>query len=155
MTTGGDVFVLDMGNPVKVFDLARRMIELSGLTVKDDDHPDGDIEIQVTGLRTGEKLYEELLIGDRPVATQHPRIMKAQEEFLPWVRLQEKLAALDMALSANDVVLIKAILADVVQGYQPAAEVVDWVHLAQERDRGQEDELSDYEDVAPTSLRTQ
>lgn len=134
MTTGGDVFVLDMGNPVKVFDLARRMVELSGLTVKDDDHPDGDIEIQVTGLRPGEKLYEELLIGDRPISTQHPRIMKAQEEFLPWARLQEKLAALDMALNANDVVLIKAILADVVQGYQPAAEVVDWVYLAQERE---------------------
>jgi FlaA1/EpsC-like NDP-sugar epimerase len=83
MAKGDDVFVLDMGQSVKIIDLARRMIELSGLNVKDELNPDGDIEIEITGLRPGEKLYEELLIGDNPKPTSHPRIMKAHEEFIP------------------------------------------------------------------------
>ncbi|MFM7801259.1 MAG: UDP-N-acetylglucosamine 4,6-dehydratase family protein, partial [Limnohabitans sp.] len=81
MAKGGDVFVLDMGEPVRIMDLARRMIELSGLRVKDEKYPDGDIEIEISGLRPGEKLYEELLIGDNPKPTSHSRIMKAHEEF--------------------------------------------------------------------------
>ncbi|HRK57541.1 MAG TPA: polysaccharide biosynthesis protein, partial [Burkholderiaceae bacterium] len=134
MGTGGDVFVLDMGQPVKIIDLARRMVELSGLTVKDELNPDGDIEIVVTGLRPGEKLYEELLIGDNPKPTQHPRIIKAHEQCLPWPQLQEKLDALSLAMSVNDVPVIRGLLAQIVTDYSPSGEVVDWVHLALERE---------------------
>ena len=134
MGSGGDVFVLDMGNPVRIIDLARRMVELSGLTVRDDGYAEGDIEIVVTGLRPGEKLYEELLIGDNPKPTQHTRIMKAHEQFLPWSQLEGKLNALSIAMSVNDVPVIRGLLQQVVSGYQPSGEVVDWVHLAQERE---------------------
>jgi FlaA1/EpsC-like NDP-sugar epimerase len=134
MGSGGDVFVLDMGHPVKIIDLARRMVELSGLTVRDDTHPEGDIAISVTGLRPGEKLYEELLIGDNPKPTQHPRIMKAHEQFVPWPQLSSKLDALSLAMSVNDVPVIRGLLQQLVSGYQPSGEVVDWVHLAQERE---------------------
>ena len=134
MGQGGDVFVLDMGQPVKIIDLARRMVELSGLTVRDELHPDGDIELTVTGLRPGEKLYEELLIGDNPKPTQHPRIMKAHEQFLSWKQLEEKLNALSIAMGVNDVPVIRAMLQQIVSGYQPSGEVVDWVHLALERE---------------------
>ncbi len=132
MTSGGDVFVLDMGEPVKIIDLAKRMVELSGLTVKDEVNPNGDIEIQVTGLRPGEKLYEELLIGDNPLPTSHARIMKAHEDFLPWGELQAKLAGLKQALDVNDVPLIRTLLKDLVPGYQPEGDVVDWVWMARE-----------------------
>ncbi len=134
MGQGGDVFVLDMGQPVKIIDLARRMVELSGMTVRDELHPDGDIELTVTGLRPGEKLYEELLIGDNPKPTQHPRIMKAHEQFLSWPQLEQKLNALSMAMSVNDVPVIRGQLQELVSGYQPSGEVVDWVHMAQERE---------------------
>ncbi len=127
MADGGDVFVLDMGEPVKIIDLAKRMVELSGLALKDEANLHGDIEIQVTGLRPGEKLYEELLIGDNPLPTSHSRIMKAHEDFLPWDELQAKLAGLTQALDANDVPLIRTLLKDLVPGYQPDGEVVDWV----------------------------
>lgn len=127
MASGGDVFVLDMGEPVKIIDLAKRMVELSGLALKDEANPNGDIEIQVTGLRPGEKLYEELLIGDNPLPTSHARIMKAHEDFLPWAELQSKLAALGVALDANDVPLIRTLLKELVPGYQPDGDVVDWV----------------------------
>ena len=132
MARGGDVFVLDMGEPVKIMDLALRMIELSGLSVKDDANPEGDIEIATTGLRPGEKLYEELLIGDNPKPTSHARIMKAQEEFLPWAELQESLRSLDMALGVNDVSVIRLMLQKLVPGYTPSDEIVDWVYMAQE-----------------------
>ena len=134
MGQGGDVFVLDMGQPVKIINLARRMVELSGLTVRDELHPNGDIELTVTGLRPGEKLYEEMLIGDNPKPTQHPRIMKAHEQFLSWPQLESKLNALSMAMSVNDVPVIRALLKDLVSGYQPSGEVVDWVHMALERE---------------------
>jgi len=88
----------------------------------------------VTGLRPGEKLYEELLIGDNPKPTQHARIMKAHEDFLPWNKLQEKLNALSMAVSANDVPVIRGILQQLVLGYRPSGEVVDWVHMALKRE---------------------
>ncbi len=132
MAKGGDVFVLDMGEPVKIMDLARRIIELSGLTVRDDANLDGDIEIEVTGLRPGEKLYEELLIGDNPQPTSHPRIMKAREDCLPWSELEQKLQALQMALDVNDVGVVREMLQQLVSGYQPSGEIVDWVHLEQE-----------------------
>jgi FlaA1/EpsC-like NDP-sugar epimerase len=130
MARGGDVFVLDMGEPVKIADLARRMVELSGLTIRDEANPNGDIEIQVTGLRPGEKLYEELLIGDNPLPTSHSRIMKAHEDFLLWSELQAKLDGLTHALDANDVPLIRNLLKDLVPGYQPEGGVVDWVWMA-------------------------
>lgn len=132
MAKGGDVFVLDMGQPVKIMDLARRMIELSGLAVKDDQNPDGDIEIEITGLRPGEKLYEELLIGDNAKPTAHPRIMKAHEEFLSWEELEPKLNALEMALNINDVGVIRRMMERFVVGYMPSNEIVDWVYLEQE-----------------------
>ena len=130
MAKGGDVFVLDMGHSVKIMDLACRMIELSGLSVKDEQNPEGDIEIEITGLRPGEKLYEELLIGDNPQPTQHARIMKAHEEFLPWSALQQRLVELMAAVDANDVPHMRALIQQLVPGYQPEGDVVDWVHLA-------------------------
>ena len=133
MATGGDVFVLDMGEPVKIIDLARRMVELSGLTVLDEANPNGDIEIKVTGLRPGEKLYEELLIGDNPLPTHHPRIMKAHEDFLPWAELNSKLNVLNDALDVNNVPLIRTLLKDLVPGYQPEGAVVDWVWMENEK----------------------
>ena len=133
MGTGGDVFVLDMGQPVRIYDLASRIVKLSGLTLKDESNPQGDIEIKVTGLRPGEKLYEELLIGDNPQPTQHPRILKAQEKFIPWDQLQELLHSLNLALSVNDVAEIREFLQKAVTGYQPSDEVVDWVYLERER----------------------
>jgi FlaA1/EpsC-like NDP-sugar epimerase len=132
MAKGGDVFVLDMGQPVKIMDLARRMVELSGLTVKDEQNPEGDIEIAVTGLRPGEKLYEELLIGDNPKPTMHPRIMKAHEEFIPWAEFEAELNALEMALNVNDVGVIRLMMQQLVAGYIPSDDIVDWVYLEQE-----------------------
>ncbi len=132
MAKGGDVFVLDMGQPVRIHDLARRMIELTGLSVRDENDPQGDIAITITGLRPGEKLYEELLIGDNPEKTVHPRIMKAHEEFLPWPLLTEKLAALRLALEVNDVAVVRLMLQQLVSGYEPSGEIVDWVHMEQE-----------------------
>lgn len=129
MAEGGDVFVLDMGQSVKIMDLARRMIELSGLTVKDERNPDGDIEIEITGLRPGEKLYEELLIGDNPNPTSHSRIMKAHEEFIPWVELEARLRSLELALNVNDVSVFRLMMERLVSGYSPSDEIVDWVYL--------------------------
>lgn len=131
MAKGGDVFVLDMGDSVKIMDLACRIIKLSGLTVKDEQNPDGDIEIEIIGLRPGEKLYEELLIGDNPKPTSHSRIMKANEDFVPWVELEDKLKSLEKALNVNDVSVIRLIMSGLVAGYTPSEEIVDWVHLEQ------------------------
>jgi FlaA1/EpsC-like NDP-sugar epimerase len=133
MASGGDVFVLDMGQPVKISYLARRMVELSGLTIKDEADPEGDIEIEVVGLRPGEKLYEELLIGDNPLRTPHSRIMKAHEEFLPLDVLRAKLDGLSEAVDMNNVPQIRTLLKDLVPGYQPEGDVVDWVWMANER----------------------
>jgi FlaA1/EpsC-like NDP-sugar epimerase len=132
MAKGGDVFVLDMGEPVKIYDLAHKMIELSGLTLRDDKTPDGDIEIEVIGLRPGEKLYEELLIGESPQKTSHPKVMKAQEDFMPWSELEQNLKTLDMLLDTNDVGAIRRLMERLVPGYIPNSNIVDWVY-AQER----------------------
>jgi FlaA1/EpsC-like NDP-sugar epimerase len=129
MAEGGDVFVLDMGEPVRIMDLARRMIELSGLAVKNEQNPDGDIEIEMIGLRPGEKLYEELLIGANPEPTSHVRIMKAHEEYTPWVTLEANLGELEMALNANDARAVRSTLERLVESYTPSNEIVDWVHL--------------------------
>jgi FlaA1/EpsC-like NDP-sugar epimerase len=128
MAEGGDVFVLDMGESVKIVDLAYRMIELSGLSLKDEVNPDGDIAIEVTGLRPGEKLYEELLIGDDPRSTAHPRIMKAHETFLTIDELKPLLDQLVQAVYANDVNGVRAILQIAVPGYQPDSQVADWIY---------------------------
>jgi FlaA1/EpsC-like NDP-sugar epimerase len=120
MAEGGDVFVLDMGEPVKIMDLARRMVQLSGLSVRDIDHPDGDIEIAVTGLRPGEKLYEELLIGDNPEPTAHARIMKAHEVCLAWDDLAPHLNTLRTGAEQADLATIKAVLQACVHGYGDA-----------------------------------
>ena len=132
MAKGGDVFLLDMGQPVKIIDLARRMIELSGLRIKDEQDPEGDVEIEITGLRPGEKLYEELLIGDNPEPTTHPRIMKAHEDFVPWADLEVKLNALEAALNVNDVSIIRRMMGVMVSGFTPSDAIVDWVYLEQE-----------------------
>ena len=94
MAKGGEVYVLDMGKSVRIIDLARTMVQLSGLTVREDDNPDGDIEILEVGLRPGEKLYEELIIGNNPSQTIHDRIMMAHEEFAPWSKISKILDAM-------------------------------------------------------------
>ena len=132
MAKGGDVFVLDMGESVKIMDLAQRMIELSGLNERTEANPDGDIAIEITGLRPGEKLFEELLIGNDPQPTLHPRIMKASEEKMSWADLQDSLNAMQVALDVNDVGVLRRMLEQLVSGYHPSGEIVDWVHLAQE-----------------------
>ena len=132
MAKGGDVFVLDMGESVKIMDLAQRMIELSGLNERTEANPDGDIAIEITGLRPGEKLFEELLIGNDPQPTLHPRIMKASEEKMAWADLQDSLNAMLVALDVNDVGVLRRMLEQLVSGYHPSGEIVDWVHLAQE-----------------------
>jgi FlaA1/EpsC-like NDP-sugar epimerase len=119
MSEGGEVFILDMGEPIKILDLAKRLIDLSGLSLRDDKNPHGDIEIQVTGLRPGEKLYEELLIGDNPESTSHPRIMKARESFIAWDDLDLFLTQLDQAILKNDEKAIKDMLSVMVAGYVP------------------------------------
>jgi FlaA1/EpsC-like NDP-sugar epimerase len=118
MAKGGEVFVLDMGEPVRIIDLARSMIELSGLTVRDERNPDGDIAVEVTGLRDGEKLYEELLIGDNPEETAHSRIMKANEDYLEWTKLSTIIAKLEKAIAKNDAATLRAIISAIPE--------VDW-----------------------------
>lgn len=117
MASGGDVFLLDMGEPVRIKDLALRMVRLSGLTVKDEANPEGDIAIEITGLRPGEKLYEELLIGDNPQPTAHARIMRAREQFLSWDQLSPILDELSAAVDADDFATLQVILIKHVQGY--------------------------------------
>jgi FlaA1/EpsC-like NDP-sugar epimerase len=120
MASGGEVFVLDMGEPVKIYDLARRMIQLSGLSVRNDENPHGDIEITVTGLRPGEKLYEELLIGENPINTSHSRIMMAREEFLNLEVLNRELDLLQKFIQSGDFDALVGQLRKLVHGYQPA-----------------------------------
>lgn len=127
MAKGGDVFVLDMGRPVRIEDLARRMIHLMGLTVRDDDDPDGDIAIEYTGLRPAEKLFEELLIGNNVMGTEHPMIMRALEDSLPWEQVQECLNRLLEAVDVFDCERARELLLANVDGYQPNNGVEDLV----------------------------
>jgi FlaA1/EpsC-like NDP-sugar epimerase len=133
MGEGGDVFVLDMGKPVKIDDLARRLVNLMGLTVRDENDPDGDIEIQYTGLRPAEKLYEELLIGNNVTGTQHPRIMRAIEESLSWRKVQEYLEQLHLATQTFNCARAREILCQAVNGYTPACRVEDLVWQQREQ----------------------
>lgn len=126
---GGDVFVLDMGVPVKIVELAKRLINLSGLEVKDHNNQHGDIEIIFTGLRPGEKLYEELLIGDNVSKTEHKQILRAEEDFLSASELEKYLKLLDDAEKVGDVEALRDILKKVVSGFTPEEEIVDVVHL--------------------------
>lgn len=128
MGQGGDVFVLDMGEPVKIAELAEKMIHLSGLSVRSEKNPHGDIAIEFTGLRPGEKLYEELLIGDNVAATRHPMIMSANEDHLPWEALKVKLAQLLAALEVDDYSRVRQLLRETVSGYTPDGEIVDWIY---------------------------
>lgn len=128
MGQGGDVFVLDMGEPVRIVELAEKMIHLSGLSVRSEKNLHGDISIEFTGLRPGEKLYEELLIGDNVVATQHPMIMSANEDHLPWDMLKVKLTELLKAVEHDDYARVRQLLRDTVSGYSPDGEIVDWIY---------------------------
>lgn len=127
MARGGDVFVLDMGDPVRIYDLATRMVKLSGLTIKDESNPDGDIEICITGLRPGEKLYEELLIGEQVLATTHPRIMTAHEDMLSWQELEVYLKQMDEACNNFEHDKIRELLLKIPTGFQPTDGICDLV----------------------------
>jgi FlaA1/EpsC-like NDP-sugar epimerase len=135
MAAGGEVFILDMGDPVRIVDLAHNMIELSGLTVRDSTNQTGDIEIQSIGLRPGEKLYEELLIGNDPRPTSHPRIMMATENCLPWPKLRAQLDALAQHVAERDVPATRQMLLVLVEEFAPTDGLVDWVHHATNRVR--------------------
>lgn len=128
MGQGGDVFVLDMGEPVKIVELAEKMIHLSGLSIRSERNPQGDISIEFTGLRPGEKLYEELLIGDNVAATDHPMIMTANEDHLPWDVLKLKLSELLGAVERDDYARVRQLLRETVHGYSPDGEIVDWIY---------------------------
>jgi FlaA1/EpsC-like NDP-sugar epimerase len=129
MARGGELFVLEMGEPVLIGDLARNMVELSGLTVRTHEDPAGDIEIIEIGLRAGEKLHEELLIGDNPVSTEHPRILNAQERFTPFEELSQKLGRLAEALSGGGAAELIEVLRELVPEFRSSSQVVDWVHV--------------------------
>ena len=128
MAKGGDVFVLDMGKPVKILDLAKKMIELSGLSLKGPSMPHGDIEIQITNLRPGEKLYEELLIGNECEITSHSRIMKANEKYLSWPKLETELLRLSNAIEKRNIPLALEIIKSCVSGYKPTEKIMDSIY---------------------------
>jgi FlaA1/EpsC-like NDP-sugar epimerase len=127
MGHGGDVFVLDMGEPVSILELARRMIHLSGFSVRDEANPEGDIEIHFTGLRPGEKLYEELLIGDNVTDTAHSKIMRAEELVIAWEQLEQILTALAEANDKDDSAAARELLLSTIDGYNPQCELNDWL----------------------------
>lgn len=130
MGRGGDVFVLDMGKPVRIVDLAEKMIKLSGSSVRSESNPNGEIAIEFSGLRPGEKLYEELLIADEGVtSTEHPMIMRADEEYLSWAQLKPLLEHLLKATESKDHEVVRRLLREMVSGYVPEGEIVDWCYL--------------------------
>jgi FlaA1/EpsC-like NDP-sugar epimerase len=135
MARGGEVFVLDMGDPVRIIELARNMIELAGLSVRSAERPDGDIEIVEVGLRPGEKLFEELLIGNNPGPTDHPRILKADEACLPLAMLRPKIDRIAALAASEDRAALLAALRDLVPEFRSEGDIVDWVHL-QSREAG-------------------
>jgi FlaA1/EpsC-like NDP-sugar epimerase len=128
MGLGGEVFVLDMGAPVQIVELAEKMIHLSGLSVRSERNPKGDIAVEFTGLRPGEKLYEELLIGDNVTPTGHPMIRSASEHYLPWDELRLVLVDLITALHSDDFEQVRQILRATVDGYAPREDIVDWIY---------------------------
>jgi UDP-N-acetylglucosamine 4,6-dehydratase len=140
MGQGGDVFVLDMGEPIRIIDLAKRMIHLSGLEIRDENHPNGEIEIEIVGLRPGEKLYEELLIGDDVSGTSHSRIMRAQEHVIAWSELEHLLGELVKATTTEDFERVRAILKYAVTGFIPQCGVEDLVWKKMSGAQGQAEE---------------
>ena len=128
MGKGGEVFLLDMGEPIKIFNLAKRMIELSGKSIKNEDNPNGDIEIEITGLRPGEKLYEELLLSDSPLKTKHPKIFKSKEPFINYDDLIIELDHLENLIEENDLNNIIKKLKSIVADYTPNSEIVDYTY---------------------------
>jgi FlaA1/EpsC-like NDP-sugar epimerase len=126
---GGDVYLLDMGDPIKILDLAKKMIRLSGLEVKDANHPNGDIEIIFTGLRPGEKLYEELLIGGNVLETNHELILRSEEEMIPWEDLEVIINELKNSLIVRDYKAARNTLIKAVPGYKPKKEIQDPLHI--------------------------
>jgi len=130
MSKGGDLFVLDMGKPVRILDLAQKMIRLSGLRLKDELYPDGDIEIEYTGLRPGEKLYEELLIGGNVSDTNNPMILRAEEEMLAWGDLKLILDELEQAVDSGDQGKLRQLLIKAVPGFKPQSDITDILYEA-------------------------
>jgi FlaA1/EpsC-like NDP-sugar epimerase len=133
MSEDCDIFFLDMGESVKIKDLIYRMVKLSGLTIKDENNKEGDIEIKIIGLRSGEKLYEELLLGDSPQKTAHPKIQKAQDPFIPFNKLEVDLNNLRTLLDHNKILEVKELLAKIVKTYQSNSEIVDYIYLEQRK----------------------
>lgn len=129
MAQGGEVFILHMGEPVKILNLAKTMIRLSGRSEKTDEFRDGDIEIKITGLRPGEKLYEELLVGAEPEPTDHPKIFKASENSVSWDDLESKITVLEVAIASEDADLALDVLRQVVADFQPFHKINDWMFL--------------------------
>lgn len=131
MGKGGDVFVLDMGQPIKITELAKKMILLSGLSVRSAQVPEGDIAIEFVGLRPGEKLYEELLIGNNVTPTEHLMILRADEKHIAWEQLKVALAELGNAVKTDNYPRVRELFLDLVDGYRPDDDMVDWMHLQQ------------------------
>ena len=131
MARGGDVFLLDMGTPIKILDLAKRMIRLKGFRPKTDETPDGDIAIEITGLKPGEKLYEELLMGEAAAGTDHRKIMRAEEDFVSWAELRGALNTLEQACDDYDFGAIKAFIENLVEGADLSAQLVDLTTTAE------------------------
>jgi UDP-N-acetylglucosamine 4,6-dehydratase len=131
MARGGDVFLLDMGQPVKIIDMARRMIRLKGYAIKDEQHPQGDIEIAITGLTAGEKLHEELLLGEAVSGTEHRKIMRAEEEYVLWTELRGALNTLEQACDAYDYEAVKSFIEGLVEGADLASALGGLRHQAQ------------------------
>jgi FlaA1/EpsC-like NDP-sugar epimerase len=146
MAQGGDVFVLDMGEPVKIYELARRMVTLAGLTIRDDSNLNGDIAIQITGLRPGEKLYEELLVGSNAFGTEHPRILRAMETSIPFAYLKLLLSKMQVAIEEGDCVVARNLLLQMVDSYKPELAINDLVwqeaDAASRRSRGSDDKVA-------------
>ena len=133
MSEDCNVFVLDMGESIRIKDLIYRMVNLSGLVVKDENNKDGDIEIKIIGLRSGEKLYEELLLGDNPQKTQHPKIFKAQDPFISFDQLETDLNILKKLLDHNKVLEVKELLAKIVKTFQSNSPIIDHIYLEQSK----------------------
>ena len=153
MAQGGDVFVLDMGKPIRIADLARRMVKLAGLTVRDDRNPDGDIEILYTGLRPAEKLFEELLIGSNVSGTEHPMIMRAMEHSLPWDSVQALLHDLLVAMGQFDVRGACDLLRAAVSEYRPTGDIVDSVWCRRETERSLQAKVTSLDSRRATARR--
>jgi len=153
MAQGGDVFVLDMGKPIRIADLARRMVKLAGLTVRDDHNSDGDIEIRFTGLRPAEKLFEELLIGSNVSGTEHQMIMRAMEHSLPWERVQELLHNLLVAMGQFDVRTASDLLQAAVSEYRPNGDIVDSVWCRRENEKRLQSKVTSLDSRRATAKR--